>query len=451
MRFSNHVVKAMPARFLPGLVAGGLRSCVAALALLYLSPAWAQSYYSRPSYGCPPCNEYGPTGRSYGGNMVAPNAPEVIAPGTPSGPTSPSPSSPMGDQSAMQPGNPSTAPSATSPNLSNQLASSDSSFGTAAASNSGYSGMIGDLTSGLSNSSGQNVAIAAGDLRSKISENSSPVPTDRAFFNYNFFSKPLMGADGRTVDLNRFQFGVEKTFLDNSCSVELRVPFAAGLSANQFASALPDSRDVGTEFGNITVTPKFVVDCSDTFVLSAGLQIQAPTAADSVVRDGILGTTLVTYRNTSWHLEPFLGTLWTPSPEFFSIAYMQFDFDATGITTVDPILGTSVVQQQALMYLDINAGYWFYENPCAQYVRGIATVLELHYTTTLQDADRPVNSPFFGDPRGPDRRDLLDLTAGLDFKIGDHSILTVAGSAPLRGGDNRPFAGEFILQYNFIR
>ena len=42
---------------------------------------------------------------------------------------------------------------------------------------------------------------------------------------------------------------------------------------------------------------------------------------------------------------------------------------------------------QTLLYLDASAGYWWYQSTDDSGLTGLASVLELHYTTTLNDAD----------------------------------------------------------------
>ena len=43
---------------------------------------------------------------------------------------------------------------------------------------------------------------------------------------------------------------------------------------------------------------------------------------------------------------------------------------------------------QNLGFFDLGAGYWLYRDPDAPRLTGIAAITELHYTTSLQDADR---------------------------------------------------------------
>ncbi|MFM9058171.1 MAG: hypothetical protein ACKOSQ_03420, partial [Planctomycetaceae bacterium] len=57
----------------------------------------------------------------------------------------------------------------------------------------------------------------------KLSENVSPLPRDRVYFNYSYFHNALIG-DIRN-DVNRFTPGFEKTFADGWTSIEVRTPF----------------------------------------------------------------------------------------------------------------------------------------------------------------------------------------------------------------------------------
>jgi hypothetical protein len=73
----------------------------------------------------------------------------------------------------------------------------------------------------------------------------------------------------------------------------------------------------------------------------------------------------------------------------------------------------------------------------------------------MQDAD-VVNGPI--QPRAgvsaftvgclDNRRDVVDLTAGVHFMMGPCTTLTVAAVAPLRTGDDREFDAEVLAQLN---
>ena len=81
----------------------------------------------------------------------------------------------------------------------------------------------------------------------------------------------------------------------------------------------------------------------------------------------------------------------------------------------------------------------------SRYLTGIAPVLELHYTTTLQDyrgvAD--VLAPVYAGT------DSLDLTAGVHFQMGPCSMLTVGGVVPLQTSPrDKEFDTEALVQFD---
>jgi len=74
---------------------------------------------------------------------------------------------------------------------------------------------------------------------------------------------------------------------------------------------------------------------------------------------------------------------------------------------------------------------------------------ELHYTTTLEDADSVsglgTRTAFtFGN--SANRVDLLDLTVGVHAEIAERTTCRVAGVVPLRRGDDRSFDSEVQVQ-----
>jgi hypothetical protein len=123
------------------------------------------------------------------------------------------------------------------------------------------------------------------------------------------------------------------------------------------------------------------------------------------------------------------------------------------------------IEDQSLLQLDIGGGYWLYRNPMAQYVTGIASLLELHYTTTLEDADiltfqpQPVLFEFDRATREfptrvgnlANRVDFLNLTIGGVIEIDRDATLAVGYVAPLRDDFDRTFDGELNVQFNLYR
>ena len=103
---------------------------------------------------------------------------------------------------------------------------------------------------------GAYVARAGGDRNFKLAENNSPFPTDRVYFNYNHFANPLIDTSGRSQDLDRYTFGLEKTFWNENASLELRMPLVGGLDSTQF---LGGNDTLGTEFGNLALAVKGLI------------------------------------------------------------------------------------------------------------------------------------------------------------------------------------------------
>jgi hypothetical protein len=291
--------------------------------------------------------------------------------------------------------------------------------------------------------------IAGGDRRFKIADNNSPMPRDRFFFNYHHFENALSGPNDQTPSLDRFVFGAEKTFFCEQTSLELRVPFARGLDAAQVSN----DTLVGTEFGDIGLAAKGILyrDCRN--VLSVGLGMTLPTAQDASVTH--FGNRVLVIDNSAVHLQPFIGYLRTPTPRLFTQLFAQLDFDANGNRILDG--GGQVdgrFQDQNLFYLDWSTGYWLHQDSCARFLQGIAGMVELHYTTTLNDADAvTVTSPitFFrvDEITNPfNRMDVLNLTGGLHLQIGQCSTLRVGAVVPLKDEEEKLFDAEMFVQFN---
>ncbi len=356
-------------------------------------------------------------------------------------------------------GTPGAAPSGAGPLGGDLLAGGPGGFGETFGAMSGPQSMapsmIGDSyfgglisVTGAGNESIRliSVPIAGGDRRFKIAENNSPIPVDRVFFNYNHFQDALQTASGSRGNLDRFTFGVEKTFFCGRCSAELRVPFASGLNSDQ--SYALGSPLTGTEFGNISFALKGIVRQTKTTVLSVGLGMVFPTGDDGRVIDED-NEVLTMVKNEAFHLQPFVGYLWTPGPCWFLEAFAQLDFDTNGNGVVRPagannsLQRVGVLQDQNLAMLDLTVGRWIYRNRKAKWIRGIAPMVELHYTSTIQDAD------FVGLVGNRyNRMDALNITGGLHFQVGARSQLRVAAVAPLRTGSDAFFPAEVSVQFN---
>ena len=113
------------------------------------------------------------------------------------------------------------------------------------------------------------------------------------------------------------------------------------------------------------------------------------------------------------------------------------------------------------MYFDVSGGYWLYQNPGGRWLTGLAGILELHYSTTIQDTDTiagPAGNSFLFFSNTFNRVDVLNLTAGLHIQLTECTTVRLAGVAPLRstpadffGGvraSNKFFDSEIQVQIN---
>lgn len=301
----------------------------------------------------------------------------------------------------------------------------------------------------------------------KISENLSPLPRDRVFFNYSYFKNSYFAPDLR-ADVNRFMPGFEKTFFDGWTSIEIRAPFAATLSSVQGYDASPgagitNNRDI--ELGNMSVIGKSVIEYSDTWALTGGMQVMCPTANSVSVQSTGVGPTisagkdLVLVENYSVHAMPFVGFLWAPNDRFFTQSLLQIDVDTNGNPAYANVLLTDNIKQPGnyagrltyptFMYVGLSAGYWWYknDNPSAR-LTGIAPIMELHINQSLTPYDVLCGPGYqIGEDLGS--LSIINGMTGFNLECGTRSTMTFAYVSPIGGGVDRWFDGEVRAMYNW--
>lgn len=299
------------------------------------------------------------------------------------------------------------------------------------------------------------IAIAGGDRRFKISENMSPQPRDRVFYAFNGFQQAARTVDNREIDVNRHTLGGEKTFWDRTASIEFRMPILQGLSAVQSLDGNLQN-DEGVEFGNSTIIPKFILSDGPDYVFCTGLGINLPTARNASIRGpGNFSPPLLNIQNQAVYLSPFLGLLWAPNDTTYVMSYLQADFATSGNTITDGVgnrLGS--LRDQNLVHFDVTVGRFLHRDFDTR-LSAIAAQLELHYTTTTQDAETLITAQgTLGNPFN--RLDLLILTGGFNFELWNTSWLTVGCAVPIRGSEDvvtrqtpeRPFDVELQVLFN---
>jgi hypothetical protein len=288
-----------------------------------------------------------------------------------------------------------------------------------------------------------------------------------------------------------------------------------------------------TELDNVSVILKALLWRDNQLAISGGLGVTAPTARDTEVTvTDFLGPvvagptvngvpTRVSFNNVdtlrlrefhvsrdTWGLAPFVAALYSDreSP-FFAQGFAQLDVpvgedrvrykettpvalnpvvpfqrapnDPRGNVLTPPFTASGSYRDQTLLHLDLGAGYWLYRDAGRAWLNGIIPTVEVHYTTTLNDAklvNLPNDPSSIGIPTGDrvpnaggglapvvreqfpgnptvgnlrNRLDLVNLTVGTTFVVANQATVATAVALPLRGGDNRTFDWEFQLQLNW--
>jgi hypothetical protein len=333
----------------------------------------------------------------------------------------------------------------------------------------GEGGTGGTITTGPGGSGGGGSALPppppriprAGGLASrrvKLSENNSPIPTDRWILNHNYFND----VDG-IGDVNRYTFGFEKTFAEGLKSFEVRFSFANTLSNAQIFNGTLNtvSQIRSDEAGNLVLNYKSVIWGLDDGVITAGMGVALPTADDQFLFNPS-GQLLMKFHNDAAHLLPFIAFVRMPTDKLFIQGYVQADIAASanpalalidnGSPELSPI---AKIKDVPLLFLDIAFAYKWIEDR-EGWVNAVTPLLELHYSMGMSRRDRlqfHPPSPFNGafDLGAPDAISVLNLTAGASLQIGESIFVRPAVSIPLSNGAGASYDYEFGVHVNILR
>jgi len=319
--------------------------------------------------------------------------------------------------------------------------------------------------------------LAGGARRTLIAEHNKALPTDRAYFNFNHFHNalrsrvsgttafgptpgPFLSARERSVE--RYLFGLEKTYLNGLGSVELRMPvsgrynfaFDTGAPFGEAASV------TGGDVGNLALIFKNVLYNDTGTVVSAGLGVNIPTGDDA---SALVGVTRYELQNNAVFLSPYFAVMRNPNDLFFWHMFGQLDVAANGnrfsFRSLPPdapsggALGKFT--DQTLFHLDVGSGVWLIRRPDAPVLTGVAAINEIHYTDTFQKSDSIAAArPTFFPPgatvvlRNPANwMNVVNFTTGLHFEMFGGSTFRIAGASPLTQRDDRFFDGELLVQF----
>jgi hypothetical protein len=345
--------------------------------------------------------------------------------------------------------------------------------------------------------------------RLNIAEANSAVPTDRFYYSYRHFhnASTISAYQFReTLNLDRYLLAWEHLCWDGMASFELRLPLEDRMRSDIFSIIAPGFGVVDplvgpnggrrVELGNIAGIFKYLLVERDWLAISAGLGITLPTAQDveynlAVAGEmefannpGLTADIAAAYQgifaNETIYLEPFLAWLVKePASNWFHQGFLQvevaanpsqvsffgdgatlfsqngvpigfYDFFTPGPEQVD-------LFAQTLMRLNLGTGYLFVDNPQASGLKQLTALFEMHYTSTLQDANLstipltvassvgtvPLQDITVGN--GKNRVDLLNVAMGVSMNHGGW-IVTNGVVAPLRNEANRGFDFEYNMQ-----
>lgn len=363
-------------------------------------------------------------------------------------------------------GTPALAPNANTArpqrsSLNNRLASAPDMFGD-------YFQTGGDLNFGFPEDGGSggdtgsfSVPSAGGGGPVKIGENNRALPTDRISFAYSHFHNAFQftqalafgPANTQLYPLDRYTFGFEKTFADATWSLEIRLPFQGDF---EFQGATVSG--AGGSVGNLALIFKHLLYLDEQLSVVAGLGIETPTGSSFTVTDtSSFPTSQLVFQNDALYLLPYIGALWGGDRPYFINVFLQFDF-ATGGNRIEagdlggPLNTLGRFNQQNLLFFDLGTGYWLYQNDTGSGLSSLAAILELHYTSSLQDTDTVTGNAggrVVDFTNNANRFDVLNLTAGFQAQFNSLWFVRVACVVPLGAGDDdRFFDNEVQVQVN---
>ncbi len=243
----------------------------------------------------------------------------------------------------------------------------------------------------------------------KIAEAESPAPQDRVYVSYNFFTE----VEG-IANLHRETFGVEKTFLDGTASLGLRLPFVQTEGSN-----VPSDQ----EWGDLSVILKYALyhNRASGNLISAGLVVTAPTGplpASFAINDNRLDLIHSTL------LQPYLGFVWNCERFFVQgFSSVMVPTDADDVT---------------ILFHDIGVGYHIPVN--LTFLREVVPVVETHINTPLTRRDEN-DLPRF--------RDAVNLSGGVHLYFNERISLTLGLGTTVTGPRLFDVEGAAALNFRF--
>jgi hypothetical protein len=262
----------------------------------------------------------------------------------------------------------------------------------------------------------------------KMSENQSPRPQDRIFFDFNFYSNVNDTINRQVLSpitqMNAYvyNFGVEKTFNQGMGSIGIRLPLD-NLSANSYGNII--STPTSTSLGNLTVFSKYILAQN----LETGSLISACFAITPQTGPGRFAGAPYLFPLNSTYFQPCLAYIYNHN-RFYLQGFTGFSFSANP-------------NDVSYIYNDVGMGYFLIRKTDSNdWLTGLAPTAELHVNNPLNHRDPFNGSDLAGTP------DSVDLTFGLNIGIRNTAVLTAAFVTPVTSP--KPFDAEAILLLNIF-
>ena len=302
------------------------------------------------------------------------------------------------------------------------------------------------------------VPAAGGTVgRVKVSDDNNPLPRDRLIFNFDYFNNVPLIQDGFNVF--RYNFGFEKTFLDQRASIQMLFPVASTVDSTNLTTGGAGEAAIGSrtvQFGNMSIILKYLFGSNEKGAIAGGLGFSLPTAPGTNLYD-LQGNKLIELQNQSLTLSPYIAGLYTPTENLYTQAWIATNFDASGSpvkgfpTSDSAFQNVGRFNNTSVLQVDAQIGYWII-NPdysMRRNLRGLAPFIELHYNGSMGDYDVVQSGNFnIRDPLG--RYDEFNISAGFNTQIRDDLNILFGAVAPLSSSTNRHFDYQLGVHVNYF-
>lgn len=282
-----------------------------------------------------------------------------------------------------------------------------------------------------------------------VADGNTARPVDRFSFTYRAqhnvpgaLDATLFPLDAQPIvaepNVHTYRLAAERTFFNGNVSMMLSAPMYSTISRDLGLGVLEE----GFEMGQLAFGPKLMLLERNGWVVSTGIQFEAPTGRPLQLG----GIELTTDRE--WYLSPFAAVSKTHG-RFFAQSFVSYRARTGAEELV--LLPIPMITHDLLM-ADAQVGWWAMRRSGTG-ITGIAPMVELHYVgNTEREPNAFLSDQLYGS------LDQLTLSGGLSMVLNERHTLAVGYGVPLRDNPttagvptDRLFDGELTVQLHFLR